>query len=270
MKIKRKNLQKLIENYLSEGKKKKERQGAVILCHWRGSKPLSKKMEEGIPKTVFEALFPQGHGGIILVQPNGKADYFDFGRYRSVTCSEPELDKLRNFVEKAFQEIPGVKGGIGVGGGVRHKDLGFVKTEDYKPSLIFDPVKAGKKHILGMEMKTVSVETAKKLVVSAQKLGSLSDGECFLCPDVGHVDIAYDYAMEQKDKCHLYSLVPVTNNYNCGTFATHLAFIAGKGSGLRQAFWQMARTMLDPTTQPAALIPNTANLMDYTDRFTVP
>jgi len=244
----------------------KEIQGCVILCHWRGSKPLTKSMEPGLAKNVAEALFPQGHGGIILIRPSGDADYFDFGRYGSVVCPERKLRKLRNLLEKGIQQIPGVKEAIATGGGVRHKYLGKAKTEEYNPSILFDPVKAGKKHLLGMEMNTVSTKEAKRLIKKAKGLGALSDGECFICPDVGYVDDAYDYAMEQKKKCHLYSLVPITNNYNCGTFATHLAFIAGKGRGLRQGFWQMAQTMMDPTTQPAALIPHVANLMDYTDK----
>jgi len=273
MKIKKRDLNRIIKNYLLEGKKKKEVQGTIILCHWRGSKPVSKGMDEGIPKTLFERVFPQGHGGIILIRPGGEADYFDFGRYKDPQwnhCSEKEYEKMRDIREKIYQKIPGLRGAIAIPGVIRHKSLEKANLKEYKPSVIFDPVKSGKKHILGMEMNTVSVEEAKKLVEEAQELGGLSDGECFICPDVGYVDVAYNFALQQMKKCHLYSLIPVTNNYNCGTFATHLAFIAGKGRGLRQGFWQTIQTLMDPTTQPADLIPHVANLTDYTDKFIVP
>lgn len=248
-------------------------QGCVILCHWRGSKPLTKSLDKGLTRNVLETLFPQGHGGIILIQPNGKADYFDFGRYPGYLCKEKDLEKLRNVAEKAIQSIPGVKTAIATGGGVRHKSLGKVKFEEYNPSLIADPVKAAKKHVMGYGMITVSEAEAKRLVKETMAadggLSSLRDPECFICPDVGYVAESYSYAMAQKKKCHLYSLLPITNNYNCGTFATHLALIATKGNGLRSGFWQMHRTIYDPTTQPASLIPNTARLMDYTVRFTL-
>lgn len=251
-------------------KDSKEVQGCVILCHWRGSKPLTQGMDKGLARTTLETLFPQGHGGIILVRPSGQADYFDFGRYSGVTCDEAKLKKLRNFAEEAFQSIPGIKAAIAVGGGVRHKSLGKANIREYDPSLITDPVKAAKKHVMGYGMITVSEDEAKRLVKKAiAGLSSLKDPECFICPDVGYVDESYSFAMAQKKKCHLYSLLPITNNYNCGTFATHLALIATKGNGLKAGFWQMHRTINDPTTQPASLIPNTANLMDYTVRFTL-
>lgn len=253
------------KEYESSIKKQENMQGCVILCNWKGSKPVTDGWTEGISKKVFDTVFPQGHGGIILIRPNGLADYFDFGRYKDKQwnhCSAGEYEALRGVSEKFFQDTP-LKTAIGIPGVIRHKHLGKANIKEYKPSLLSDPIKSVKKHLMSYGMITVDQEEAKSLITKAKNLGSLKDGDCYICPDVGYVNDAYNYAMEQMKKCHLYSLVPVTNNYNCGTFASHLAMIAGKGSGMRADFWQSIKTLLDPTTQPAGLIPHLAeNYMD--------
>jgi len=136
---------------------------------------------------------------------------------------------------------------------------------EYNPDMLFDPVKSFKKYT-GTGMITVTKEEAKRLgLLAKRKLGSLSGGELYICPDVNHVQSAIDYGLSEVDKCHLYTLIPVMDEYNCGTFATHLAYIAGKGPGLVSSFWNSRVIAYNPTTQPAELIPNTAELMDYTD-----
>jgi len=255
-----------------QASKKSNKNGLVILCHWKGSKPLTKGMS-GLPKDTIEFLFPQGHGGIILINSAGAAHYFDFGRYGGA-CAKKDLDKLRGVFDKYVlqgKHTPEViKKSVAAGGVVRHAYLGTANIKNYEPNLVWDPVKSFKK-ATGTGMVTVSEKEAIRLGAKAKAaLGKLSDGDLYICPDVEHVDEAISYGKAQKKKCHLYTLIPIMNAYNCGTFATHLAYIAGKGQGLVSSFWQGRETLYNPTTQPSELIPNTAELMDYTGIVAVP
>jgi len=246
--------------------------GCVIMCHWTGSKPLSKSLGlTGMEKQALEYLFPQGHGGIILIAGDGSAHYFDFGRY-SGQCSKSSLDKLRGVIDKYVLQgkyTPKlIKKSLATGGKVRYASLGKANIVDYDPDLMFDPVKSFKK-FTGTGMITVTQKEARRLgQLAKKKLGSLHAGELYICPDVNYVQSAIDYGLSIKDKCHLYTLLPVMDEYNCGTFATHLAYIAGKGQGLISSFWNLRVIAANPTTQPSELIPNTAELMDYTEVVT--
>lgn len=243
--------------------------GCVILCHWRGSKPVTKSLgiKDTIPGDILDFIFPQGHGGVILIDGTGKADYYDFGRY-SQECKKPQKIP-NNFIGQQYQKIPSVKKALATGGVIRHKSLGMANVIDHDPSMIFDPIKSYKKYT-GTRMITVSKKEAQALARKAQGLGDLKDGELFICPDVEHIDVARQHIENiGVGTCQVYTLVPTPGvmAYNCGTFAAHVANIAAKGKV--DAMDIRMLSTLTPLTQPASTIPAMAAHLDYDEKTTV-
>lgn len=266
------------KKYSAEEQASNPDSGVVILCHWKGSKPVSSKIPEklGIAKDAFEFLFPQGHAGIIIINSKGESHYFDFGRYRDYPGFErcdKEIDPERTIADKIAQSKYSptvIKNSYGTGGIVRYKNLGKAKLEDYKPSVLLDPIKSYKKYS-GTKIKTISNNEAVRLGNQVKgSLPHLEDGEFYIVPDVDHVNTGIKKGIRMSGECFLYSATSgVNSGMNCSTFTQMLATLSSSPSVSVDAAIRATKS-IHPFLEPATVVPYLADLMDYEEKVNVP
>ena len=187
--------------------------GHVWLCNFPNSRPLSEAAKKSLLSRVGEEnakralrvlnlIFPQGHGGVILMKSSGSSVYYDLGRYeaRCGRGSEIELNFIDNIVSYTTSPLGEA---FSVPGEVRRKSLSPGRNKS-------------------------SIERAARVGGSSPEVyyaGQANDE---------NVDAAIDFANDLYSKrCVQYSLIPSTalgKAYNCSSFAITVAAIAKTGS----------------------------------------
>lgn len=192
--------------------KKIEGRGAAIYISFSDVKPIS-SMAKGANPAIQKLVdkIPQGHAGVILINPDGQGHYFDFGRY----------GKGKNCKKKSGKFGLGA---IGVTGNVRYAALGRIKYKD------------------GSDLSA----QVKRLVSRANsKIGHLRGKMVHTTKiNLRGTDAAVSKGLEiykSSGNCHNYSVTRALGGkhgkseegsyqFNCGTFSTYLFGMAKSGS----------------------------------------
>jgi hypothetical protein len=192
--------------------KKLEGRGAAIYISFSDVKPIS-KMAKGTNPTIQKIIdrIPQGHAGVILIEPDGKGHYFDFGRYGSGKNCKKKEGKFG-------------LGAIGVTGNVRYASLGRVKYKDEAD------LSAQVKRLVSRANSKIGLLRGK--MVHTTKINLNGAGEA--------VSKGLE-VLKSSGNCHSYSVTRALGGahgkseegsyqFNCGTFSTYLFGIAKAGT----------------------------------------
>lgn len=187
--------------------------GHVWLCNFPNTRPLSDAAKEALLSrigqentdralSVINTLFPQGHGGVILMKSSGSAVYYDFGRYEQRCGKGSEIEL--NFIDAIV-------------------------------SGIIDPTHAAFSVPGEVRKRSISPGRSKSSIKRAARVGGTSPQVYYAGPaSDSNIEAAIDFANDlYSERCVQYSLVPKTalgRAYNCGSFAITVGAIAKTGS----------------------------------------